>query len=223
MGFRRFAVTYVMKGILSIICRIDCREFAKALKENKPLLVIFNHVNFLEVPILVTHSYPLHVSGLVKSETWDNPIFAFIFNTYKAIPIDRRGAFSESFKKVISAIQNGFYMCVAPEGTRSKDGVLGKGKAGIIQLALEADVPILPVAHHGGENIWKNIRRFKRTSFCFKAGRPFRIKYEGRPGKEEREEIMTEVMSQMALLLPENKRGIYSHCAESEIKHLEFI
>ena len=113
-------------------------------------------------------------------------------------------------------------MCIAPEGTRSKDGVLGKGKAGIIQLAIEANVPILPVAHHGGENIWKNIRRFRRTPFCFKAGRPFRIKVDSMPGHEEREQIMTEVMSQIACLLPERMRGIYSQNAQNECKYLEF-
>ena len=223
MGFRRFAVTYFMKGILSVLCRIDCREFKQALLNNKPLLVVFNHINFLEVPILVTHSYSLYVSGLVKSETWNNPIFAFIFNTYKAVPINRRGAFSESFKHVQKAIQKGFYMCVSPEGTRSKDGVLGKGKPGIIQLALEANVPILPVAHHGGEDIWKNIRRLRRTPFSFKVGRPFRINIEGRPSHEERDLILSEVMGQIARLLPEQMRGIYSEQAQRECKYLDFI
>jgi len=212
-----------MKGILSVICKIDCKEFIQALKNNKPMLVIFNHINFLEVPILVTHSYPLYVSGLVKEETWDSLIFSFIFNTYKAIPINRRGAFSESFKKALKAIDKGYYICVAPEGTRSKDGVLGKGKPGIIQLALEAKVPILPVAHHGGENVWKNMRHFRRTPFCFKAGRPFRINCGEMPGKEEREKIMTEVMAQMARLLPERMRGEYAQYTQNECKYLEFI
>jgi len=223
MGFRRFVVSHIMKGVLNIICKIDCVEFVQALKNNKPLLVIFNHINFLEVPILVTHSYPLNVSGLVKSETWDNPVFSFIFNTFKAVPIDRRGAFSESFKKVCEKIENGFYMCIAPEGTRSKDGVLGKGKPGIIQLALEANVPILPVAHHGGENVWQNMKKLKRTPFFFKAGKPFRIKCDTMPGKEEREAIMTEVMTQIAKLLPEDMRGIYGEFALNETKYLEFI
>jgi 1-acyl-sn-glycerol-3-phosphate acyltransferase len=223
VDFRRFAVSYLLKGLLSVICKIDCAEFIKALKNNKPMLVIFNHINFLEVPILVAHSYPIYVSGLVKSETWDNPIFSFLFNTYKAIPIDRNGAFNESFKKMLEAIEKGYFMCVAPEGTRSKDGVLGKGKPGIIQLAHEANVPILPLAHYGGEHIWKNIRRLRRTPFCFRAGRPFRINCEGRPGKEEREEIMTEVMAQMARLLPERMRGEYAQLTHNDCKYLEFI
>jgi 1-acyl-sn-glycerol-3-phosphate acyltransferase len=223
MGFRRAAVTFVMKGILDTICKIDCREYVEALKKTKPMLVAFNHVNFHEAPILVVHSYPLLVTGLVKSETWDNPVFAFIFNTYRAVPIDRGGAFTKAFKRACRAIENGYFMCVAPEGTRSKNGVLGRGKAGIIELALNADVPILPVAHHGGENIWKNIRHLRRTPFCFKAGRPFRIRFEGRPDREEREKIIAEVMGRMALLLPPQMRGIYAEQAERECKYLDFL
>jgi len=223
VGFRKFAVSYFMKGLLSVICKIDSREFKEALKNNQPMLVIFNHINFLEVPILVTHSYPINVTGLVKSETWNNPIMSFVFNTYKAIPIDRKGAFSESFKKVLDALKNGYYTCIAPEGTRSKDGVLRRGKPGIIQLALEADVPILPIAHYGGQNVWKNMRHLKRTPFCFKAGRPFRLKCEKTHGKEEREKIMTEIMAQIARLLPEQMRGEYAQYAYNECQYLEFV
>ena len=223
MGFRQAAVAFFLRGILNTICRIDCREFVEALSKNKPLIVAFNHINFLEVPILVVHSYPLKVTGLVKSETWKNPIFAFLFNTYKAVPIDREGAFAGAFRRVREAIDKGFFMCIAPEGTRSKDGVLGRGKAGIIQLALEIDAPILPVAHHGGENVWNNIKRFRRTPFCFRAGRPFKIRFDGRPDRQAREEILGEVMGQMARLLPEGMRGVYARQAESECKYLEFL
>ena len=223
MEFRRAAVSFFLKSVLNILCKIDCREYIKALSENKPLLVIFNHVNFLEVPILIANSYPIKITGMAKTETWDNPFFAFLFNTYKAVPIDRHGAFQESFKKVRDTINNGFHMCVAPEGTRSKDGVLKKAKAGVVQLAVDAGLPILPVAHHGGERIWENMKRFKRTPFCLKAGRPFKIKFDGRLGRAEREEILTEVMGQMARLLPERMRGIYSGQAERECRFLEFI
>jgi len=223
MGFRRAAVSFFLKGVLSILCKVDCRRLKSVLSKNKPLIIIFNHINFLEVPIVVAFNYPVYVSGLVKSETWNNPFFAFLFNTYKAVPIDRTSAYTGAFNKMCAMIENGYHMCVAPEGTRSKNGVLGKGKAGIIQLALDADVPILPVAHHGGENFWKNIKKFRRTPFYFKAGSPFRIKFEGRPGKEERELIIAEMMGQIANLLPEHLRGIYSEQANSECKYLDFI
>jgi len=223
MEVRRPFVNFILKRILDLICKIDCKEYVDALSQNKPLLVIFNHINFLEVPILVTHSYPVNVTGMVKSETWKNPFMSFLCNTYKAVPIDRSGAFTESFHKVNEAIKNGFFMCVSPEGTRSKNGILQKGKAGIVHLALDANVPILPVVHHGGERVWQNIRRLRRTPFYFKVGRPFCIKYDGRPGREEREKIMSEVMGQMARLLPEQMRGIYSGNLQNECKYLDFI
>lgn len=223
MKFRQAAVSFFLRTVLNSICKIDCREFVQALEKNKPLIVIFNHINFLEVPILVSHSYPIKVTGLVKSETWKNPFFAFLLNTFKGIPINREGAFAESFKHVQEAINSGFYVCISPEGTRSKNGILGKGKAGVIQLAIDAGIPVLPVAHYGGENFWRNIKRFKRTTVCFKAGRPFRIKVEKRPGREEREEIINEVMGQIAYLLPQEKRGIYAGMIENECKHLDFI
>jgi 1-acyl-sn-glycerol-3-phosphate acyltransferase len=101
--------------------------------------------------------------------------------------------------------------------------VLGRGKAGVIQLAHDTGSPVLPVVHCGGELIWENIRRFKRTPFRFCVGRPFKIKFTGRPDRLVREEMLEEVMGQMARLLPVEKRGIYTDQAERECRYLEFI
>ena len=223
MGFRRTAVNLTLRGILGTICRIEYREFFETLSRYQPLILAINHINFLEVPILASFGYPLHLTGLAKSETWKNPFFSFLFNTYKAIPIDRNSSFKESFQLVRQAIDNGFYVIVAPEGARSKDGILREGKAGIIQLALEANAPVLPVVHYGGERFWENFKRLRRTPFCIKAGSPFRIRFEGRPGRTERREILDEVMRQLARLLPEEKRGIYATHVNQECKYLEFI
>jgi 1-acyl-sn-glycerol-3-phosphate acyltransferase len=217
------AVNTVLKGILNTLCDIDNREFLETLSNTEPLIVAVNHINFLEVPILVTHSYPMLLTGLMKAETWNNPFMSFLANTYKAIPIDRKGLFQDAFRLVRERMEQGFFVVIAPEGTRSKNGVLGRGKGGVIQLALYTGAPVLPVVHYGGEQIWENIRRFKRTPFRFRVGHPFRIKYEGRPDKTEREEMLEEVMGQMAKLLPPDMRGIYACRAESESKYLEFV
>jgi 1-acyl-sn-glycerol-3-phosphate acyltransferase len=223
MDMRRAVVNRIIKGVFDTLCDIDSREFVETLAHIPPVIVAVNHINFLEVPILVAHSYPVLLTGLVKSETWNNPIMSFLFNTYKAIPIDRAGAYQDSFRRVREAIEEGFFVCMAPEGTRSRNGVLGRGKAGIIQLALYTGAPILPVVHFGGERIWDNIRRFRRTPFCFKVGRPFRFKCESRPGKTTRELMLAELMGQMARLLPEDMRGIYAEQARRESRYLEFI
>jgi 1-acyl-sn-glycerol-3-phosphate acyltransferase len=220
---RRVIVTYTLKAILDILCKIECSEYVKALSKNKPMIIAFNHTNFLEVPILVSHSYPKYVTGIAKVETWNNTIFSFLFNTYHAIPIERGGVFKGLFKKVKELTDKGYFVSIAPEGTRSKNGVLRSGKSGIIQLAYETNLPVMPVVHYGGENIWKNMKRFRRTSFCIKAGQPFMIKFDGRPEKGVRDEMLGEVMGQLARLLPEDKRGCYAEQAQRETKHLEFL
>jgi len=216
-------VNAILKSIVNTLCRIDSSDFFEILSKSKPMLIAVNHINFLEVPILVAQSYPLYVTGMAKTETWKNPFFAFLFNTYQAIPIDRNKAFRGAFNQVRKAVDDGFFVAVFPEGTRSINGVLGQGKAGIIHLAFHADVPVLPVVHYGGENIWKNIRQLRRTPFYFKAGRPFKIKFQGMPQKEAREEMLGEVMGQMARLLPVEMRGPYAGRAEQECKYLEFL
>ncbi len=223
MSFRRAVVNKLLKGIFDTLCKIDSSEYLEILSKSKPMIVAINHINFLEVPILVTHSYPLYLTGLVKSSTWNNPLFAFLFNTYKAIPIERQGSYHEAFVQVKKAVDRGFFVAISPEGTRSKDGKLQKAKAGIVQLTLNTDLPILPIVHYGGQYIWENMRCFKRTPFKFKVGRPFKIKFDGRPGRGEREKILSEVMGQLALLLPEDMRGYYSQQAEQESNYLEFI
>ena len=221
--FRRAATDKILRGVLDTICKIDYREFVEALSKTEPLIIIFNHINFLEVPILVTHSYPFYCTGVAKSETWKNPFFSFLFNTYKAIPINRAGSYRETFRRVREAMDRGFYVAIAPEGTRSKDGILREGKAGIIQLAIDTNSPVLPVAHYGGQQIWTNLKHLKRTPLQFRAGRPFRIKCDERPGRTERKQILGEVMSQIARLLPVEMRGVYTQQAEQECRHLEFI
>jgi 1-acyl-sn-glycerol-3-phosphate acyltransferase len=223
MGFRLAVVNFILKRIISSLCRIDCQEYFDALAKYKPMIIVFNHINFLEIPMLAVFGYPHLVTGMAKSESWDNTIFSFLFNTYKAIPINREGAFTEVFRQVRKTIDSGFYVMVAPEGTRSKNGVLNKGKAGILYLAHDTDTPILPVVHYGGEKIWDNMLHFKRTGVTIRAGRPFRIKFDSRPARGVRDEVLDEVMGQMARLLPPEMRGIYAESAEHECKHLDFL
>jgi 1-acyl-sn-glycerol-3-phosphate acyltransferase len=226
--FRRAAVTAVLKRVLDTVCKIDSGEFLKALRQEsgapvQPMIIAVNHINFLEVPILVTHIYPLLMTGLVKAETWKNPFMAFLADTYSAVPLDRKGSFIRAFEQARSVMQEGFFLCVAPEGTRSKTGILGRGKAGVVQLAQITGAPVLPVVHFGGEYIWRNLRRFKRTPLRFRAGRPFRFKFEGSPGRLARRQMLEELMGQMAALLPEELRGPYAEQALRECEYLEFL
>ncbi|GAA3037490.1 lysophospholipid acyltransferase family protein [Actinokineospora globicatena] len=80
------------------------------------------------------------------------------------IPIDRSGgnAAQAALDTVIRLLREGHLVGIYPEGTRSPDGRLYKGKTGVARIALEAGVPVLPVIMIGtdkanpiGSKIWK--------------------------------------------------------------------
>jgi 1-acyl-sn-glycerol-3-phosphate acyltransferase len=230
---RRTFVSPVLRGLISTLCKVDLGDYLKALDTymgKVPLVVAFNHINFLEVPAVVAYSNPRQVTGIVEANAWGNPMKSFLFNTYDAIPLNREGAYLHTFRQVHNLIKQGWVVCIAPEGTRSKTGVLGQGKAGIVQLAYISGAAILPLAHFGGENFWPNIKHLKRTPFHMRVGTPFRFKFDTKPdgsyrkpSKELQEEMTSEMMGQIAAMLPENMRGPYSEEALKEPQYLEFI
>jgi 1-acyl-sn-glycerol-3-phosphate acyltransferase len=233
--FRWVVVSWALRSILGILCKLDAREYRKALEElekgtgnalaySGPVILAINHINFLEVPKLASYGYPRRVTGLAKEETWKNPFMAFLFNTYKAIPLDRDGSYNETFRQVREVMDQGIFVIVAPEGSRSRNGVLQKGKGGIIQLSLATGAPVLPVVHFGGQKVWENMKHFKRTPFFIRVGRPFRFKCDdGRPGKTVRAQMTSEMMGQLAALLPEDLRGEYAEQALRKCEYLEFL
>ncbi len=216
-------VTGIIKGMIDNRCRIDDSELEK-IPFQGPALLIFNHTNFLEVPLIYTHLLPRPVSGLAKEESWSIPLYGFLARQWNGVPIKRGTADMGAFKKISEVLNQGRMLVLAPEGTRNFTGVLRKAFPGIITMALQNNVPIIPVAHYGSENFWENIKRFKRTDFTLRVGKPFYID----PGEDKitgklRKEILFAVMVQLAKLLPEKYRGEYSDINSAKEEYLRFM
>ena len=128
------AVTLSLKAITRILCRIDGAQLAQ-VPERWPLVIVINHVNFLEAPIFYTHLYPRPLTGFVKSEQLANPILKpLLFDLWNGIPIRRGEADITALKKGVRALAEGKIVAVAPEGTRSGTGQLQRGHPGIAFL-----------------------------------------------------------------------------------------
>jgi 1-acyl-sn-glycerol-3-phosphate acyltransferase len=212
-----------IKNITRIICNVDDRQLVQ-VPDQGPLIIASNHINFIEVPLLYTHLQPRPVTGFAKAETWDNPAMGFLFNLWGAIPIRRGEADYHAMKSALSALNEGKILAIAPEGTRSGHGRLGKGYPGIVMLAYISNVPILPLVYYGGERIRDNISRLRRTDFKIRVGKPFRIKINKQKlDKEIRNSILDEIMYQIAGLLPESYRGYYSDLSNQKTKYIDFV
>ena len=83
------AVNAVVKGAMSLICRVDAGQL-KRVPSRGPLLLVINHINFLEAPILYTYAQPRPMKGFAKIETWDSPFLGPLFSVWGSIPV-RRG------------------------------------------------------------------------------------------------------------------------------------
>jgi 1-acyl-sn-glycerol-3-phosphate acyltransferase len=205
-----------------ILCRIDTSDLAKVPAQG-PLILAGNHIGSIEVPLMVAFLQPRKIIGLAKVETWDSKFMGWLFDLWDAIPVRRGEADLDAIRGCLEVLKNGGFLAIAPEGTRSRNGQLLRGQPGIALLALRAGVPILPIAHWGGENFGSNLKKFKRTDFHFRVGRPFTLDVTGeKVNSQVRQVIADEIMSQIANLMPVEYRGAYAQHL-SPPKNLRFV
>ncbi len=219
--YRWFMDTVIRLGT-DILCRIDKSEFSK-VPACGPLILVINHISSLEVPLLFAHLQPRKMIGLAKIETWDNKFMGWLFDLWEAIPIRRGQADLAAIRACLQVLKVGDILAIAPEGTRSYHGRLQRGQPGMVVIALRAGAPILPIAHWGGEDFDSNLKRLKRTDFHFRVGRQFYLDAKGeRVNGEIRQEMADEIMSQIAMVMPEEYRGEYADCDPPPRKYLRF-
>jgi 1-acyl-sn-glycerol-3-phosphate acyltransferase len=199
---------------------VDDRELRK-IPARGPLLLVTNHVNFLEIPLVLSHLQPRPVTGLAKAETWDSPLMGLLFNLWGAIPVRRGEGDVAAIRRVLGALGAGMIVAVSPEGTRSGDGCLRRAKPGIGLLAAHSSAPIMPVAFYGHEEIWTNVSRLRRTDFHIRVGPLLTVRSDGRWTAEKRQAVADEIMFQIAALLPPVYRGAYAAFPSSTSIFLE--
>ena len=213
-------INWFLRRVFQTICRIDLPEIEKVPCQG-PLILVGNHVNFLEAPVLLPHINSPWMTAIAKRESWNNPLLHFLFNQWKIIPIDRELIDREAFRQSIKALEEGKVLAVFPEGTRSKDGRLLQGKPGVVALALRSQAPLVPVVCYGHEGFWKNLKSFRRTDFHVAVGKPFRvISGAASQARENRQAVADEIMYKMAELLPEKYRGLYQNLNGFQYKFL---
>jgi 1-acyl-sn-glycerol-3-phosphate acyltransferase len=221
-GFARWFMNSFIRVGTSLVCRIDKRDFSK-IPTQGPLILVTNHISSLEVPLLFVHLQPRKMYGLAKIETWDNKFMGWLFDLWEAIPVRRGEADLDAIRQCLEVLRAGNLLAIAPEGTRSYHGRLLRGLPGVVVIALRAGVPILPIVHWGGENFKENLKRGKRTDFHVRVGKPFLLDPDGsKVNGEVRQEMVDEIMGQIAILMPEEYHGEYAGKTEST-RYLKWV
>jgi len=219
----RWFMNAVIRLVTEILFRIDKRDFTKVPTQG-PLIMVGNHIGSLEVPLLLVHAQPRKIIGLAKIETWNNKFIGWLFDLWDAIPVRRGDADLDAIRACLEVLKTGEILAIAPEGTRSYHGQLLRGQPGIALIALHSGAPILPMTHWGAENFGANLKRLKRTDFHVRVGKPFYLDAHGeKVNGEIRQAMADEIMSQIAVLMPEEYRGQYADCDPPSQKYLRFV
>ncbi|MGH7509025.1 MAG: lysophospholipid acyltransferase family protein [Gemmatimonadales bacterium] len=130
----------------------------------RPFVVVSNHESFADI-LLISH-LPWEMKWLSKAELFRIPIMGWMMWLVGDIPVWRGfgPSAAEAIARCREALRNRVSVMIFPEGTRSKTAELLPFKDGAFRLAIEAGVPILPLAVWGTRNaLPKHDWRFGRS------------------------------------------------------------
>jgi 1-acyl-sn-glycerol-3-phosphate acyltransferase len=177
-----------------------------------PFLVVCNHLHIADPP-MVAASLPLKCVFMAKEDLWHNRWSRFWVANFGAFPVRRGGVDTEAIRQAEHWLKKGVSVIMFPEGHRSPDARMTPALPGAALIAQHTGVPILPVSVAGSEKLRRLTSCFFRhPSITITFGKPFNLPAgNGRATREQRQEIMNDIMRKIAELLPPQYRGVYGN------------
>jgi 1-acyl-sn-glycerol-3-phosphate acyltransferase len=174
------------------------------LARDRAYVFMSNHLSTLDIWAAYV-AIPVPLRMIAKKQLRRIPLFGWAMAAGRFIFIDRQNALAarRSIERAKERIHAGTSVLLFPEGTRSRDGKLGAFKKGGFHLAMDAGVPIVPVAMHGTREL------MPRGSLLLRPGR-MRVTL-GAPipteglSAEDRNALVDRVRDTIAAMLEENQ------------------
>ena len=171
-------------------------------------VVAINHTGYLDfLPAALAAMYRgRRLRFMIKAEMQGVRIVDFLIRHTKTIPVDRRAG-AEAYGVAVGRLREGELVGVYPEATISRSFELKEFKTGATRMALDADVPVVPVIVWGAQRIWtkdhpRNVGR-KKIPITVAVSPPL-------PPKGSAEELMDELRGTMTTMLHDVQQD-YEH------------
>jgi 1-acyl-sn-glycerol-3-phosphate acyltransferase len=152
----------IARLVLAPLARLVYRpviEGTENVPARGPVIIASNHLSFIDSVVIPLVS-PRHVVFLAKAEYFRGKgltgrLRRWLFTAIGAVPVDRGShrAAQAALDAALEILASGRAFGIYPEGTRSRDGRLYRGRTGVAWLALTAGAPVVPVALRGTERI----------------------------------------------------------------------
>lgn len=201
----------IVRFIMKIIADIETNGIEKLPEGN--VIVAANHLGRLDTAALLCILDREDIIMPVAEKYKDHPLYGAIGRAANAVWLNRFDADYSALRQILDRMKQGGLLVIAPEGTRSKTEALQQGKMGVAFLAGKSGFPVLPVAVTGTEDrlIVENLKHFRRSKITATAADLMYIDLPKGKGREEAMRQATdEIMCQIAALLPEKYRGVYT-------------
>lgn len=174
------------------------------------VIIATNHLSRVDIPILFANPARPDITALVADKYQKYPFFRWFCVTAGGIWLDRDKADFAAFRLAAEVLAQGRSLGIAPEGTRS-DGALLEGKSGTVLLAIKTGVPVIPVAIYGSETTFPEWKRLRKPDITCRFGKSLNFAALDRDNREAGLlAYTTEMMCQIAAMLPEKYRGFYT-------------
>jgi 1-acyl-sn-glycerol-3-phosphate acyltransferase len=202
--------------IVSVLARVLAPTRVDRLERvprSGPLIIVSNHVSDLDPPLLgwavgVRSGRVVHFMAKQEIRSW--PLIGWL-GTQSGVFFVRRGERDrEAQRTALRILEGGGILFMFPEGTRSRDAVLGEGRPGAALLALRTAAPLLPIAAVGTERLLPPGARLpRRHRVRVRVGVPFRLTDapQRRVDRDALQAGTERIMREIASLLPAARRG----------------
>jgi len=216
----------ILRALLALVLRVVWRPRVEGLghvPRTGPCIIASNHLSFFDsvvIPLVV----PRHVVFLAKSDYFEaagvrgRAVKAW-FEAIGAVPV-RRGTHGDamaSLEQALEVLRGGGAFGIYPEGTRSRDGRLYRGRGGVAWLSLASGAPVVPTGVLGTEvvqPVGAGRPRIARVTVRF-AAPVVPESYAGLPGAVARRRLTDDVMAAVAALTGQLRSSDYNAVAPS--------
>lgn len=163
-GFLYYFGRFLFKVMFIVLYRCKS-EGQENIPENSGVIIAPNHMSFFDPP-LTGCFMKKDLFFMAKQELFSVPVLGFLIKRTNAFPVKRGMQDMSAFRNAFVLLENKKALLMFPEGTRSKDGRLGKARAGLGMVACNARVPVVPVKITNTDNM----RKFRQIKI--KYGKP---------------------------------------------------
>ncbi|UYQ76236.1 1-acyl-sn-glycerol-3-phosphate acyltransferase [Glutamicibacter sp. JL.03c] len=175
-----------IRGVIHGVCRAEVTGLENVPKEGG-FIVASNHLSFFD-SLIIQALTPRDVAFFAKAEYFTTPgvkgkLMKTFFESVGSIPVQRgeQAASVAALDSLVDIIEEGSGIGIYPEGTRSRDGKLYRGRTGVGWLALTTGVPVVPVGLIGTEKLQPaGSKGFKPAKFHIHYGEPLQFDQLGR-------------------------------------------